>query len=121
MTLYELKEIIKEMKLEEKIEGFSGFEESSEFEHFKTFFAMIDEPQYTIMQFKDSEEFDTTSDQWVLCIPKDEQMCVIDMGTEEEICDQYLSLLEIFKYGFGTAQIKPKSEVEAMKKKNLGF
>lgn len=112
MTYNELKEIINEMDLQKTLKDFNGFEESFEFEHFKTFYALIDEPKYTLMQFKDSEEFNTSSEQWVLCIPKDGSLCVIDMGTEEEICEQFLSLIEILKYGFGTAQIREKTNTD---------
>ena len=112
MTYNELKKEIKGMNISNKIKDFKGFEESLDFEHFKTFYAMIDEPKYTLMQFKDSEEFKTSSDYWIICIPTDDGMCVIDMGLEEEICEQFLHLIEIFKYGFGTPQIRPKDENE---------
>ena len=112
MTYNELKKEIEEMNISNRIKNFKGFEESFDFEHFKTFYAMIDEPKYTLMQFKDSEEFKTSSNNWIICIPTDEGMCVIDMGSEEEICDQFLHLIEIFKYGFGTPQIRSKDETE---------
>jgi hypothetical protein len=108
MSYEELKQRIAEMGLEKTIQGFGGFEESFEFEHFKTFFSMKDQPNYTLLQCKDSEEFNTSSNTWFLCIPKDEQLFVIDAGTEEEVCDQFFNLIELLNHGFGTAQIRPK-------------
>ena len=108
MKLSYLKSEIAKLDLNSKIKGFSGFEESLEFEHFKTFFAMLDEPKYSIMQFRNSEAFNTSEDTWVLCIPRDGQMCVVDCGTEDEICEQYLRLMEILAHGFGTINFEKK-------------
>jgi hypothetical protein len=108
MTFQDLKMEIEKLNLSKKLQNFSGFEESFEFEHFKTFFAMIDEPKYTLMQCKNSEEFNTSEDTWFLCIPQDNQMCVIDAGTEEEVCEQYFRLMEILSHGFGTIKIEKK-------------
>jgi hypothetical protein len=104
----ELKRQIEQMRLNETIANFGGFDESFEFEHFKTFFCMNDQPGYTLLQCKDSEEFNTSSETWFLCLPKDGQMCVIDAGAEEEVCDQFFNLIELLKHGFGAAEIRPK-------------
>jgi hypothetical protein len=108
MKYIELKQQIKELELEKRIGSFNGFEESLEFKNFKTFFSMIDEPNYTLMQCKNSEEFNTSSETWFLCLPKNGQMYVIDAGNEEEICDQFYLLVEIFAHGFGKAEIELK-------------
>ena len=108
MTFQDLKIEIDNLDLCNKIKDFAGFEESFEFEHFKTFFAMLDDPKYTLMQCKNSEAFNTTEETWFLCIPKDGQMCVIDAGSEDEICEQYLRLMEILAHGFGTIRIEKK-------------
>lgn len=108
MTYEVLKKEIEELNIDKRIDNFKGFEESFEFEHFKTYYAMIDEPRYTLMQFKDSDEFQTSSENWIICLPTEDGLCVIDMGLENEICNQFLHLIEIYKYGFGTPQIRPK-------------
>ena len=108
LTYCELKQHINDIDFSKQIPGFGGFDESFEFEHFKTFFCMNDQPGYTLLQCKDSVEFNTSSDMWFLCLPKDDQMCVIDAGSEEEVCDQFFNLIELLHHGFGTAEIRPK-------------
>ena len=108
MTYVELKRQIENLKLTQHIDRFEGFEESFDFEYFQTFFAMANAPKYTLLQFKDSEEFNTSNKTWALCLPKEGQMYVIDMGTEDEICDQFFNLIELMRYGFGTAEIRQK-------------
>lgn len=108
MTFEELKMEIEKSNFEEILNNYKGFEEKHDLKHYKTYFEMLNEPFYTLMQFQDSEEFKTKSDQWVLCLPQGDQLVVMDLGTEEEICDQFFNLMEILKYGFGTAEIRPK-------------
>ena len=108
MTYNELKAQLEALNISSVIESFGGFEESFEYEYFKTVLALKDEPNYTLMQFEDSEEFKTSSDTWLVCLPNNEQLCVIDMGTEEDMCDQFFSLMEIFRYGFGTIKVQKK-------------
>lgn len=110
MTYFKLKEELNKLDIKSTIETFGGFEESLEYEHFKTVFSLKDEPNYTLMQFKDSEEFKTSSETWLVCLPNDEQMCVIDIGSEEDMCDQFFSLIEIFRYGFGTIKVQKKED-----------
>ena len=110
MTYNELKTELDKLNIGATIESFGGFEESFEYEHFKTVLTLKDEPNYTLMQFKDSDEFNTSSETWLVCIPNDEQLCVIDMGTEEDMCDQFFSLMEIFRYGFGTIKVQKKEK-----------
>ena len=97
------------LKLDDKIEGFLGFNESKEFEHFETFFEMLNEPKYTLMQCKDSEEFNTSSKTWFLCLPKEDKMYAIDAGTEDDICEQYYNLIDMLSHGFGTAEMRKKT------------
>ena len=104
----ELKYRINQMHLDNIISNFGGFYESLEFEYFKTFFCMNDQPSYTLLQCKDNTEFNTSSDTWFLCLPREGQMYVIDAGTEEEICDQFFNLIELLNHGFGTAEIRSK-------------
>ena len=110
MLYCDLKKMLHELKIEESIKSFKGFEESLKYEYFKTVFRLIDEPEYTLMQFKNSEEFGTSSENWIICIPNDEQMCVIDFGTEDDICEQFYHLMEIFKFGFGTIKTRKKDQ-----------
>lgn len=110
MTYAELKKEIESLNLKDKIKDFQGFEESFEFEHFKTFFAMLNEPKYTLMQCKDNEEFNTSSNTWFLCLPKNEKLYAIDAGSEEDICDQFFNLIEMLSHGFGTAEIRQKTK-----------
>ena len=108
MTFEELKEDIKNTDYKTMVKNYKGFREEHDLEYYKTFFEMLNEPFYTLMQFQNSEKFNTKEDQWVLCLPQGEDMVVMDIGTEEEICDQFSYLLEIWKYGFGNAQIREK-------------
>ena len=108
MTFEKLKKEIENSHFENLLEDYKGFEEKHDLEYYKTYYEMLNAPGYTLMQFQDSEEFKTTSEQWVLCLPQGEQLVVMDLGNEEEICDQYFNLMEILKYGFGTAEIRPK-------------
>ena len=108
MLFIELKNEIEKMDFQSIIKDYKGFEEKHDLEYYKTYFEMLNVPGYTLMQFQDNEDFKTTSKQWVLCLPQGEQLVVMDLGSEEEICDQYFNLMEILKYGFGTAEIRPK-------------
>ena len=108
MNYVELKTSVNELHLENKIDSFQGFEESLEFEHFTTFFQLSCAPHYTLLQMKDSEEFNTSKDTWALCLPRDGQMVVIDMGSEEEMCEQYFNLIELINRGFGVADVRKK-------------
>ena len=108
MTFSQLKQELTDLHLENIIENFKGFNESKEFEHFETFFEMLNEPQYTLMQCKDSEEFNTSKDTWFLCLPKDGKMYAIDAGNEDDICEQYYNLIDMLSHGFGTAEMRKK-------------
>ena len=108
MKFIEMKTALINLEIEKFIDGFAGFEESDEFEHFKLFYQLNQEPYYTIMQMKNSDVFKTSEDSWLLCLPKEGRMYAIDAGSEDEICDQFYNLIELMRYGFGVAQISKK-------------
>lgn len=109
-----MKDAVESMCLENTIQNFKGFEESKEYEYFETVYAMIDKPAYTLMQCKENKKMNTSSENWFLCLPKDGQLVIIDAGTEDDICDQFFNLIELMKYGFGTAEIRPKDTKTAL-------
>lgn len=99
MTFIELKEELKLLQKKKKNVKMKGFEESFEFVHFKTFFALLDEPKYAILQPKTSEEFHTDENKWFLTYTQNEQMIVIDIADEDTICDEFYQLILIWFSG----------------------
>lgn len=85
-----------------------GFSESLDFVHFKTFFELKDEPQYTILQSKNNPEYKTTEGMWYLAYVKDAQIIVIDIADEETICDEYFQLM--IAWFQGAQKIKTQSK-----------
>lgn len=86
----------------------TGFSESLEFQHFKTFFELKDTPNYTILQGKNNPEYGTTEDMWYLAYVKDNQMVVLDISDEETICDEFYQLIIIWLQGLNTITTQVK-------------
>ena len=117
MNYSELKtevEILRKSKTKIKCKG---FEESFEFLHFKTFFALLDSPQYSVMQAKDNPEMGTSEDQWFLTFVKDNQMVVIDIADEDTICDEFYQLMLIWFNGSQTVMTKNQTFFDKVKSK----
>lgn len=105
MTYKDLKKAV--LKQSRKNKHKAHFEESLNFAHFKTFFGLMEAPQYAILQGKNNEEFGTTEDMWYLTYTKDGQMIVLDIADEATICDEFLQLLNIWFQGCTEVKTQP--------------
>lgn len=106
MRYIELKDEIEELQNKYAKRHCQGFEESFDFAHFETFYALLDEPKYAIMQAKDNLDMNTNSSQWFLVFDHNGQMTVIDISDEETICDEFFQLILIWFKGNKTVKIQ---------------
>ena len=109
MTFDKLKIEVKNLNLEKHIDNFQGFDEYDT-DDFNIVFAMLDAPGYIIAQFKINEEKQQSDKTWFVAIPMNGKVCVIDTGTEEEMCDQFYDLVFMITIGFGTVGVREKKE-----------
>lgn len=94
-----------------------GFEESFDFLHFKTFYSLLDEPKYAVLQAKNNPEMNTSEDQWFLTFNQNGRMVVIDIADEDTICDELYQLMLVWVSGSRTIVTKKQNMFTKVKSK----
>ena len=109
MTFEKLKQEVTNIDLKSYIKNFQGFDEYDT-DDFNVVYSMLDAPGYIIAQFKTNEDKKHSDKTWFVAIPMDGKICVIDTGSEEEMCDQFFDLVFMITLGFGSIGVREKKD-----------